>query len=236
MRIYAYCRVSSRGQIDGDGIPRQREAIRVFCEQNKLNHCGEFAEKGVPGKTEAANRPAWSDMLECIKNRRDNGTDMVEAVVIERMDRLARCLITSEMLLTMLRDRNIKIFATDQGLVDIASNDGDPTQKLIRQVIAAVAEFSKSELVKKLRLARERANKQRGYPSGYREYGAQPGEKIILDIVLTQRAAGVTFRRIAQYLEDEGLKNRAGKPFTFQGVCELLKNRERKETCTDSEQ
>jgi DNA invertase Pin-like site-specific DNA recombinase len=233
MRVYGYSRVSSRGQIDGDGLPRQREAIRTFCEQHKLTYCGEFAERGVPGKTEASNRPAWSDMMDCVKNRRDRGTETIDAIVVERMDRLARDLIVSEMLLTELRKRGLKIFATDQGIQDIASNDGDPTAKLIRQVIAAVAEFSKSELVKKLRLARERADQRRGYPSGFREYGIRPGEKIILDLVLQMRADGITLRKIAQHLEDEGLRNRVGKPFTFQGVCELLKNRERKKLCTD---
>lgn len=231
MRVYGYLRVSSKGQIDGDGLPRQREAIRQFCELHKLNYCGEFAEKGVPGKTEASNRPAWLDMMDCVKNRRDNGSEMIDAVIVERMDRLARDLIVSELLLTELRKRKVKLFVTDRGLIDVASNDVDPAQKMIRQIIAAVAEFSKSELVMKLRLARERAARSRGeeYSCGHTPYGELPGESGIRQIILNQRAAGKSIRQIAAFLNAEEVLNRNKLPFGPSLVWQICKTAEKRE-------
>lgn len=236
-RAYSYLRVSSKAQAadDKDGYPRQRAAIAKFAAEHNIEVVGEFAEK-ITGRAESMDRPMFRELLDCVQNRRDVKTDIVDVIIVERQDRLARDLLVGELLLETCRKQRLKIYSADQGLIDVATDDTDPTRILIRQIMGALSQWDRSTLVRKLRAGRERANSIRGFPSGYREYGALPGEKIILDIVLTQRAAGVTFRRIAQYLEDEGLKNRAGKPFTFQGVCELLKNRERKKSCTDSEQ
>jgi hypothetical protein len=49
-----------------------------------------FEERGVPGATEAGNRPAWVEMLATIL---DNG---VRTIIIEKLDRLARDLIVQE--------------------------------------------------------------------------------------------------------------------------------------------
>src|SRR5204863_235004 len=104
--------------------------------------------------------------------------------VVERLDRLARDLMVSEFLLKELRIRGIKVFATDQGaLIDMANNEGDPTRKLIRQIIAALSEWEKSQLVLKLRVARERKRKQTGRCEGPLPYGSITAERIILDTI-----------------------------------------------------
>lgn len=217
MNVVGYTRVSSRGQVDGDGPTRQSEAIRKFCDTHQLKLVTLFHEE-VSGTAEV--RQEFSRMVEFIEDVKG-----VEAVVVERLDRLARDLMVSEFFLKELRTRKIKLFAVDQGtLIDIASDDVDPTRKLIRQILAAFAEFEKSQLVLKLRLARERKTRLTGWRPGGRPFGDTPSEVRTLNIIKNFLSRGMTQTRIAELLNEAGLTTRFGKKWTQQNLCEMLKH------------
>lgn len=223
MQVLSYIRVSSKGQLDGDGPERQRTVIQQFAKTHQLVIVEEFFEKAVSGTVEGLDRPAFAELLE----KFPTFDPPIEAVLVERMDRLARDLIVSEMWLGECRKRNIKVFAADRGqLTDIASNDGDPTHKLIRQVIAAVAEFEKSVLVKRLRLARERKRKKVGYCEGERPYGFFDGEPEILRLMfaLSEQIPRPSYRDIARELNRGGLLKRNKKAWSGAAVHDILKN------------
>lgn len=217
MNVVGYTRVSSRGQVDGDGPARQSEAIRRFCGEHQLKLVTFFHEE-VSGTTEL--RQEFSRMVEFIEDVKNIG-----AVVVERMDRLARDLMVSEFLLKELRSRKIKLFAYDQGaMIDIASDDGDPTRKLIRQILAALAEWDKSQLVLKLRLARERKTRLTGWQPGARPFGDTPSELRTLNIIKNFLSRGMTQARIAQLLNEAGLTTRYGNRWSQQKLSEMLKH------------
>jgi DNA invertase Pin-like site-specific DNA recombinase len=138
MKAYRYIRVSGRGQLNGDGPDRQRDA----CDKD---------------------RPSFREFIETHDAHVSQGLTPIGVIVVERMDRLARDLMVSEMLLKECRVRGIKVYACDhEALIDVASDAGDPTRKLIRQFMAALAEWQKSELVLKLAKARDRIRKTTG--------------------------------------------------------------------------
>jgi len=232
VNVVSYIRVSSKGQLDGDGLERQRTAIEKFCKTHSLNDTFEAVEPGVSGDTEASARKAFSDMLDLIDLRKF-GPVPVRAVVVEKLDRLARDLMVSEFLLTEFRKREVKVFATDQELlIDMATNAGDPTRKLIRQILGALSEWEKSQLVRKLRAARQRKKEQTGRceggePYGYSSREKSPGqnakERSILELMRLWRET-MSNESIAKLLNDGGFLNRFGKPFTRQGVLHLIKN------------
>jgi len=231
MNVVSYIRVSSKGQLGGDGLTRQRNVIERFCKTHSLNNTFEAFETGVSGTTEATTREAFAEMLELIDLRKV-GPQPVEAVVVEKVDRLARDLMVSEILLTEFRKRGVKVFSADQGLVDIATNEGDPTRKLIRQIMGALAEWEKSQLVLKLRVARQRKKAATGRCEGGEPYGQasrekSPGqnakERSILELIRLWRETMST-EAIAKLLNDGGFLNRYGKSFTRQGVLHLIKN------------
>src|SRR5688572_16574924 len=139
VKAFFYIRVSGRGQVGGEGPDRQRESCQGFCDAQGIERQGEFFEAGVSGTVEGMDRPEFSAMVEAIQCRRLNGQD-IDGIVVERMDRLARDLMVQEVLLKQCRENKIKVFAADRGeLVDLASDDGDPTRTLIRQVMGALA-------------------------------------------------------------------------------------------------
>jgi hypothetical protein len=155
----------------------------------------------------------------------------IRFVVIERLDRLARDLMVQEVLIRELAKRKVILYATDQGLVDLVGGDNDPTRKLIRQVIGALAEWEKSNLVRKLRVARERAKAAKGWCGGNAPYGALAGEGPVLDLMVSLRGT-MSLRQMADMLNDEGFAKRNGKPWTYNAVGLVLNNR--KETVCDN--
>jgi DNA invertase Pin-like site-specific DNA recombinase len=174
MRIFRYIRVSGLGQVDKDGPIRQREEIDNFCNRHALQSMAEFVEEGVSGTVESMDRPKFSDMLLKVDAMRNAGSPLffIDAIVVERMDRLARDLMVSEFLLRECRNRNLKVFCVDQGeLIDMASNEGDPTRVMLRQILGAIAQWEKSVTVKKLKAARARKRREAKECEGKKRYG-----------------------------------------------------------------
>ena len=99
----------------------------------------------------------------------------IGVVLVERSDRLARDLMVSEVILRRLVDLGVGVIAADSG-TDLTVADGDPTRRLVRQLLAAVAEFDRAMTVAKLRAARERVRKARGRCEGLPPYGERDGE------------------------------------------------------------
>lgn len=207
MNVFGYIRVSGASQVEKDGPVRQELAIREFCKQNQLGEPIIFQER-VSGTVDGLDRPKLMELLsEALKT----GGGIV---VVERLDRLARDLIVSELLMRELRGRDLALYATDQGLNDLATADADPSRKLIRQIFAAMAEYEKSALVLKLRCARDRAKRERaakGMPETTTAYGRNRAEKIIIETVKNLRLAGSTWRTIATLLNQTKVPKRTGK-------------------------
>ena len=101
----------------------------------------------MSGTTELKGRPGLAALLDRLES---NG---IRTVVVERADRLARDLMTQEVIVGQFSKSGARILTADGA--DLTSSD-DPTRRLIRQVLGAVAEFEKNVLVLKLRAARER--------------------------------------------------------------------------------
>jgi DNA invertase Pin-like site-specific DNA recombinase len=76
-KCFAYCRVSGKGQIEGDGFPRQKAAIRAYAKINEFRIVRWFLEEGVSGTIETMNRPAWAEMLTALH------ADGVRTIVVE---------------------------------------------------------------------------------------------------------------------------------------------------------
>lgn len=212
IKVYYYLRVSGAGQVDKDGPERQLESCKAFAGQHRLlSSATRFFERGVSGTVEGIDRPEFSRMLEYISDDRHEGP---KAILVERMDRLARDLMVQEFLLRECRARGIQVFAADQGAcVDMASDGGDPTRKLIRQVLGALAEWEKSALVLKLRKARDRKREAEGRCEGPLPYGSTPAEQKVLRAMLDLTQVCDTYLEIADKLNDAGLLTRHGKPW-----------------------
>lgn len=221
MRAVSYLRVSGRGQVAGDGFPRQREAIETYAKGAGLELVAEYRDEGVSGTNELADREGLAALLDRIES---NG---VRVVLVERADRIARDLMVGEVILSQLRERGVRVL--DSSGVDLA-DDSDPTRKLIRQVLGAVAEFDKNVTTAKLRAARDRlSNRQGRRVEGRKPFGFYSDEietaRLIHSLRRKPRGKGkrpLSYVAIADRLNQQGVPTRTGAPWHYQTVRNVL--------------
>ena len=150
----------------------------------------------------------------------------MKVVIVERADRLARDLMVSEVILDQLARAGAKVLTADGA--DLSTTADDPTRTLIRQVLAAVAQFDKTVTVMKLRAARERLRRRGERVEGRKPYGFHPAEQNVLERMKQLRRKPVKAPRpslddVAQQLNAEGHCTRYGKAWTRGAVFSVLK-------------
>jgi DNA invertase Pin-like site-specific DNA recombinase len=221
-KAIAYLRVSGLGQVDGDGLPRQAAAVGAYAKHAGLTIIETYQDRGVSGTKDLEDRPGLAALLDRVES---NG---VRIVLVENASRLARDLIVSETILGQLRERGVKVF--DAEGIELTAADDDPTRRLIRQVLGAVAEFDRRVTVLKLRAARERVRRRDGRCEGRKPFGATPAEEVVLDRILKLRRHGnpmkgahLSFQKIAATLNAEGVATRTGKPWAPATVFGIVK-------------
>jgi DNA invertase Pin-like site-specific DNA recombinase len=231
-KAFAYLRVSGKGQVKGDGFPRQLKAINEYAAQNGIKVVQVFREEGVAGTTDSMNRPAWSAMVTALLG---NG---VRTIIIEKLDRLARDLMVQEATIADLNKSEIELISVAEP--DLMAND--PTRKLMRQLMGAVAEYDKNQIVLKLRGARLRKRAAEGRCEGRKPFGQHDGEKAAVERMRMLRAEGLAFDKIAERLDSEGMPTRTGKRWHGVVVNRILNSRSRpqpklaEKACNDSRQ
>jgi len=202
-KAFSYLRVSGKGQIHGDGFPRQHEKITRYAKASHIEVVQEFRDEGVTGTKEALDRPGLTDLFVALKA---NG---VRLVIVENATRVARDLMVSEIILAEFRNLGVKVISADGG-VDLTLGNDDPTGKLVRQILAAVSEWEKCLIVQKLRASRLRIRRAGGRCEGRKPYGATPEEQAVILRVLDWRKELKSFTEIAEALNAENTPTRMG--------------------------
>lgn len=172
---FIYTRVSTKNQVEGDGHARQEEVCFKFIQSKGWTHCVTFAEGGVSGTVPGIYRPQFNALIQrAVANN-------VKTVIVERSDRLARDLIESELILRECAVHNISIWCADSGQ-NLSDIESDPTRKLIRQIMSALAEWDRKVIIKKTKAARDRIRAQTGRCEGRKPYDNRDVIKLILDL------------------------------------------------------
>jgi DNA invertase Pin-like site-specific DNA recombinase len=215
MRIAAYLRVSTDAQAEhGLGLDIQEQAIRKWAKANGHKIVDWYRDEGVSGSNGIDSRTALPDALAAIKDSQAVG------LAVYRLDRLARDLIIQETLLAEIRRMGGDVYTTSAAEAGYLADDpDDPSRKLIRQVLGAVAEYERSMIALRLRSGRKRKAERGGFAYGSPRYGyraeggqlvPEPAEQAVLARIRELRAGGLSVRMIADTLTSEGLKPKRG--------------------------
>jgi hypothetical protein len=205
----------ARGDLFGGDRRHDRAAARNN-NRNVVTTAPRTTRQGL-ARVLAARRPVGrrpmpgsrSDGLEAILG---NG---VRVIIVESASRFARDLITQETGFRYLRDRGITLIASDDPDAFIADT---PTANLIRQVLGAVSEFQKAELVAKLAGARAR---KRANDKNYRE-GRKPAPAAAVALARRLRRKGLSLRDISGKLAEHGFLSPSDRPYLAQSVKAML--------------
>ena len=213
---FGYIRVSGKGQIKGDGFLRQEKAILDYAQKNGIEITKVYREKGVSGTL--ANRP---ELMQLIVDLERNGHG-IKTVVVEKLDRLARDLMIQETIIQEMRECGVDLVSACEGPGLL---DNDPTRKLVRQVMGAIAEYEKTMLVEKLKVARKRKKDKTGICEGRKPYREKAPETVEHIKELRRKPKGErrkTYKEIADILNGENIPTLNGQPWNLQTVRNAL--------------
>lgn len=240
MRCVIYLRVSTSQQAERDlteegfSIPAQREACVRHIRDQGWTLIDEYSDRGESARS--ADRPQLQAMLARIEADRD-----VDAVVVHKIDRLARNMEDHVAIRAALRRRDVALASVTENLEETASG------RLVEGIHALMAEFYSSNLSSEIRKGMSQKAKMGGWPHqaplGYRNIRESIGGRQVAHIMPDPERAPLirlafelyatgeyTLERLATELEHRGLRNRGRrnarpKPLTLNGLSTVLHNK-----------
>lgn len=223
---WAYLRISTEGQEEGNGLDVQRQHIAAYAAATGVSVDRWLCDVQSGAKEE---REGLGELREGV------ATGTVGTVLVYRLDRLARDAYLAEGLY-----RELSAKAT---ITSVTESIGDGiTGTLMRQIIQAFAEYERAVIAARLKGGRKSAARNRGTFSGgpgvlgYRPVGSKtdPGKGTLSPIaeeaeavrlIFAMREQGKTLQAIADALNDAGYLTVRGNSFTTVQVHRVL-NRE----------
>jgi len=229
MRVVAYLRISTQKQADGLGPAEQRAAIDEWARSNG-HTITRYVQDAISGASEIANRTGWAEVEDDLRDK------TADAVVVSRLDRLARDLVVQETLIQRVGKLNCRVYSTREGENDnLVDDPDDPTRKLMRSFLGALAAYDREITVLRLRNARKAKAQRGGYAHGAPPYGwtgsggklhKVPAEQAVLARILALRAAGGSTRAIAATLNIEGHPTKRSGTWNSSSVSHIIARNE----------
>jgi DNA invertase Pin-like site-specific DNA recombinase len=211
-----YLRTSSATNVgeDKDSEPRQRAAILAGAKRLGLEIADSdwFYDAGISGDVPVQDRPGFNAMLDRIDG---NG---VRTVVVESADRFARKMLTAELGVLLLVTRGVTLMtASGEDLTDT----DDELRVAFRQMAMTFAQLEKTRLVKKLKVARDRASERAGRRIEGRK-GHTKGNPTLVKLAQQIWGEGRTLLATSAALAEQGHVTANGRPFSASQVKRLV--------------
>jgi DNA invertase Pin-like site-specific DNA recombinase len=188
-RVFAYCRVSSEEQVEGQSLQVQEQQLRGWAMQHGRPIEAVVIEPGVSGGIPFNQRPEGTKLWDDLRQG-----DVLVAAKLDRMFRSASdCLAVVE----AFKTRGVSLYLLDlNGGADDVSGNG--IARLFLTIVSAFAEFERDRIGERIR-ATKRAQKARGeYLGGRAPYGYSYDAERKLAPVPEQQAAIRRIRRLAR--------------------------------------
>lgn len=199
-RAYGYCRVSTKRQAeDGLSLQAQEKEIRAWAEYKGVELVEVIHDDGFSGKD--LNRPGLQRLLEIIKGKES------EILVISKLDRLSRKVREILYLVEeVFSEGNTHLVSLSEEI-----NTTTPMGRFFLMIMGALAQMEREQTVERIEAVmeykREKGDHMGKIPFGYeREDGRliqEAQENKALKLMKTMRADGLSYHKIAKYLNEE---------------------------------
>ena len=235
-RVYCLYRVSTKGQVEKDDIPMQKQYCREFAESQGWTIIKEFAEKGVSGfKVAAADRDAIQEIRQDAEERK------FDILLVFMFDRLGRRDDETPFVVEWFIRNGIEVWSAMEGQQKM----DDHIDKLLNYIRywQASGESLKTSARTKTRLSQiVQEGRFRGgiVPYGYRlekqgrfnkknhevnEILIDPDEAAVVRIIFEKYVyEGFGAQRLSRWLYNNGYLNRKGTNFANTTIIKMLKN------------
>ena len=206
MKVGIYLRVSTEEQAGEDrfGLKSQMADIRRLCKLKHYEIVREYQDK-ASGAT--ADRPGFQMMLDEAKG------GVFQAVVIAKMDRLARSLMLQLITMDDLKKAGVQVISVAE-----PSGSGDPdTDQLMRNIEGAFSQYERARINSRMTGGRLQKARVGGYSGGSAPWGYRiVDHKLVIDQKQAQLVKEVfrlrqerwSYQEIADWLNDRTLTRR----------------------------
>jgi site-specific DNA recombinase len=174
--VWGYVRVSTEGQEEGESPDAQAQAIEKFCRDKGMKAPNLVFEQGSAkeslfspsfegGGSYSGYRPKLLILLAHVERT------PLGALVVWKMDRLARLVQDQEVIFTKLSAVGVSIHSTYAGEQDLTKDTSDPTRVLFRQLIGAFAQYERANIEARTKLGLRHKAGRGGWTGGMIPYG-----------------------------------------------------------------
>lgn len=146
---YGYCRVSTKGQLEGNSIEEQTREIKAKYPD------AEIVTEAYSGAKE---RPIFTELLDKLQSG--------DTLIVMKLDRFCRSLVEGKKYIQYLRAKGVVIDILNIGVIQ----DG-PMGELITAVLLAIAEFERAMIMERTQggkaIAKQKPDFREGRPKLY---------------------------------------------------------------------
>lgn len=158
-RALGYIRVSTEGQVkDGVSLEAQEAKIKAYCELNGLTLAHIYADEGLSGKR-ADNRPALQEVLRLLH------AGKADALVVYKLDRLARCTIDALEIAQSLDKSGASLHSLTEKL-----DTGSAMGRFFFTLVASLAEMERGIIAERTSAAHAH-KRSKGEATGHAPFG-----------------------------------------------------------------
>lgn len=230
MRAVAYIRVSTDKQAEkGFGLDVQIQTVKAWARANGHRLVTICSDEGISGTKDAADRPGLRQALNLLQDGK------AEALVVPRLDRLARSLSVQEAALAHAWRSGARMFSCDSGEV-LCDDPDDPMRTAMRQMMGVFSQLERSMLTARMRAGRQMKADKGGYafgapPLGYEAHDgalvAQSDEQATVERIMALHQSGQSLRQIAMTLANEGHHPKRSDRWHPQTLSVIIKRHQR---------
>lgn len=220
MKAVIYARYSSDSQRE-ESIEGQIRECTAFAEKNGITILRHYIDRAYSAKTD--NRPDFQEMI------KDSGKKLFDMVIVWKLDRFARNRYDSARYKAQLKRNGVKVVSATEVISEGAEGI------ILESVLKGYAEYYSADLSEKVIRGRtENALKCKfnggTLPIGYVIDGQQHFQidpltaPFVLD-AFKKYDKGATMKELRDWLNENGIRNKLGKPLNFNSVQHMLNNR-----------
>lgn len=215
-KVIGYIRVSTDKQADqGVSLEAQRQKLEAYATLYDLTLVDVVVETG---SAKTLNRDGLQGALRRLR------TGEAEGLLVAKLDRLTRSVVDLGALVDAYFQTSALLSVSEQ--IDTRSAAG----RLVLNVLASVSQWERETISERTATAMQHKKANGEYTGGKAPYGFAlvngdlvecDREQRVLDVVAKYRAKGLSYRRMAQIMAEEGITSRAGKPFAYQQLARM---------------
>lgn len=218
-----YCRVSSKDQLEGTSLDSQERLSREYAEKLGFRLLKVFIERGESAKT--ADRTEFNKALAYCSDKKNR----VNYFIVYKLDRFARNQDDHVTVKAILKRCNVELRSVTEPI------DQSPIGRAMEGVLSVFAEFdnnvrterTKQGMLEKLKLGFWPWRESLGFyrPAVGANIVPDPNTAPLINLGFVEWHKGIyTYRGLADFLADRGLRTRLGKRPCAQLIEKIIKN------------